>query len=298
MSKVVIYGYNGWIGNMFQTEFARRNEVIEVLEGKSRLGPNSISHIYTELLAYSPKPTHVLCCVGRTHGDGIPTIDYLEQPGKLKENLNDNLFAPISLALVCKELNIHFSYIGTGCIFNDEPSKEYTAESIPDFFGSSYSTVKGFTDCLMHLSPLCDSLNFRIRMPIVSYKHPRNFITKITSYKSICSMPNSMTVLDEMIPVMAHMILNKMSGTHNMTNPGYISHNEILDMYTELVDPEFTYQNFSITEQDQVLASKRSNNHLHTDFSFLGPRQRQPSDIKTAIEGCLKKYSNLCLSPT
>jgi hypothetical protein len=36
-------------------------------------------------------------------------------------------------------------------------------------------------------------------------------------------------------------------------------------MYKEIVDPEFAWTNFSIEEQNQILASKRSNNCLNTD---------------------------------
>jgi len=35
-------------------------------------------------------------------------------------------------------------------------------------------------------------------------------------------------------------------------------------MYKEIVDPEFTWNNFTIDEQNEVLASKRSNNFLDT----------------------------------
>ena len=52
------------------------------------------------------KPTHVVSFIGRTHGTigtrEYPTIDYLEQSGKLPENLRDNLFAPITLAAACQ----------------------------------------------------------------------------------------------------------------------------------------------------------------------------------------------------
>jgi hypothetical protein len=37
-----------------------------------------------------------------------------------------------------------------------------------------------------------------------------------------------------------------------------------LSMYKEIVDPEFTWANFTIEEQNQILASKRSNNCLDT----------------------------------
>ena len=36
------------------------------------------------------------------------------------------------------------------------------------------------------------------------------------------------------------------------------------EMYKEYVDPEFTWENFTIEEQNQILKSKRSNNLLDT----------------------------------
>jgi len=58
---------------------------------------------------------------------------------------------------------------------------------------------------------------------------------------------------------------NKRTGTINLTNPGVISHDEILAMYRDIVDPKFTWKNFTIEEQNKILASKRSNNHLSDD---------------------------------
>ena len=71
-----------------------------------------------------------------------------------------------------------------------------------------------------------------------------------------------MSVLPDLLPIMLDMIRNSKTGTYNFTNPGLISHNEILDMYRELCDPSFTYQNFSAEEQNRILDSKRSNNCL------------------------------------
>ena len=107
-------------------------------------------------------------------------------------------------------------------------------------------------------------LNVRIRMPVTYEVNSRNFITKITTYKKICSIHNSMTVLPELLPIMIDMCDKKVTGTVNLTNPGLISHNEILEMYREIVDKDFKWDNFSIEEQRQILASERSNNFLDT----------------------------------
>jgi 3,5-epimerase/4-reductase len=73
-----------------------------------------------------------------------------------------------------------------------------------------------------------------------------------------------MTVLNELLPILLDMMKNKTVGTVNLTNPGLITHNEILTMYKEIVDHDFTWENFSIEEQNVILLSKRSNNFLNT----------------------------------
>ena len=115
----------------------------------------------------------------------------------------------------------------------------------------------------MHTFP--NVLNLRIRMPISSTINDRNFITKITKYSKICSMSNSMTVLDDFFPIFIDMLLKKKTGTYNCTNPGTINHNEILTKYKEIINNGFVWENMSINEQNAVLKSERSNNCLNTD---------------------------------
>jgi len=289
--KILIYGSKGWIGNQF-IEILKNNQT-EYYEGESRV--DNLQEVEDEIKAV--KPTHVISLIGRTHGkieDKVySTIDYLEQPNKLTENIRDNLFSPLMLASICNKENIHFTYLGTGCIFtyNDEHpfGKEengFTESSFPNFFGSSYSVVKGYTDRMINQINE-NALNLRIRMPITSEKSGRNFITKITTYKKICSVSNSMTVLPELLPFVLDMMKNNQKGTINLTNPGLISHNEILQMYKEVVDPSFTWKNFSYEEQMEILASERSNNYL--DTSLLESKYNV-KNIKDSVRDILNIY--------
>jgi len=236
--------------------------------------------------------------VYRTHGKigekVYPTIDYLEQEGKLVENVRDNLYSPMLLNMICREKKIHCTYLGTGCIFKFDEEHPFGKEengfhedSQPNFFGSSYSIVKGFTDKLMHLFEK-DVLNLRIRMPITGTKNGRNFITKIATYPKVCSVPNSMSVLPELLPYILKMMQQKTTGTMNLTNPGLISHNEILEMYKEIVDPSFQWNNFNLEEQRAILAADRSNNYLDTrKLEALFPGI---DNIKVAVRKCLIQY--------
>jgi 3,5-epimerase/4-reductase len=291
--KILIYGSKGWIGSQFKDILFENNVLF--LEGNARV--DNINDLENEIDLINP--THIVSFIGRTHGNyngkNISTIDYLEQPGKLLENIRDNLFSPLMLASICKNKNIHFTYLGTGCIFKfDElhpfglEENGFNEDSLPNFFGSSYSIVKGFTDRLMHTYD--NVLNLRIRMPIDNKQNSRNFITKITTYEKICSIPNSMTVLPELLPKVLDMMNKKIVGTINLTNPGLISHNEILEMFKEIVDPEFTWKNFSKEEQNKILASDRSNNFL--DTTKLENFYPDIKNIKESVREVLYKYKS------
>ena len=288
--KLLVYGSKGWIGQQFIKILKDKN--IEFTEGLSRT--DNENTLLGELEKI--KPSHIISFIGRTHGtyeeQKIGTIDYLEKKGKLVENVRDNLFSPFLLAHYCSLLNIHYTYLGTGCIFTyDEEhpfgvdKNGFTEESVPNFFGSSYSIVKGFTDRIMKLYK--NVLTLRIRMPITETLNDRNFISKIVNYEKICSVPNSMTVLPELLPYALDMLINNKTGIYNFTNPGLISHNEILEMYKEIVEPNFTWNNFSIEEQNKVIASERSNNFLETEqLTTLYPVK----NIKVSVRECLIKY--------
>ena len=82
-------------------------------------------------------------------------------------------------------------------------------------------------------------LQLRLRMPISDDLHPRSLVTKITKYEKVISIPNSMTVLSDMLPIAVGLAFARVVGVHNFTNPGAISHNEVLTMYRDIIDPTF-----------------------------------------------------------
>src|SRR3989338_1865611 len=165
--KFLIFG-RGWLSQHFANQITTIGHSYTFAHSRAE----QESQVRDELCLN--QPDRVICVIGRTHGqigDQVwPTIDYLEQPGKLVENLRDNLYAPLILSRVCQELGIHLTYLGTGCIFEyDEAhplggSVGFTEQDNPNFTGSSYSTVKGYTDRLLRQQK--GVLNLRIRMPI------------------------------------------------------------------------------------------------------------------------------------
>lgn len=253
--NILVYGSKGWIGSMIIAKWKEVYPSYNFICSETRISPQNINTLKTEIV----KADRVFCSIGRTSGGNIPNIDYLED--KVNENVRDNLFAPLLLCKLCDSLGVHFSYIGTGCIFSTntrDNTYDYTEEDFPDYFGSAYSAVKGYTDTLMKLFN-SNSLNLRIRMPITDDWSQKNFISKISKFENICSYPNSMTYLPDLIPIMIDMSMRKFTGTFNMVN-GSMSHKEILDLYGKIVDENHTY---NLIEEDKLgLKAKRSNNIL------------------------------------
>ena len=145
---VLIYGSKGWIGSQVCELLKKLG--IEFIEGKIRA--EDIDGLEKEIEEI--KPTHIMSFIGRTHGKigdcEYTTIDYLEQPGKIKENVRDNLYSPIVFAILSNKYNYHYTYLGTGCIFEYDSSHLFGEEingfcvnAVPNFFGSAYSVVKG-----------------------------------------------------------------------------------------------------------------------------------------------------------
>jgi len=260
---VVIVGANGWIGQQCAEHLAAHDKkpTVKAFGGRAT--------DYAALVSFlrECRATHLLSTMGRTHGNAegkhYPSIDYLELPGKLVENMNDNLLGPVTMMKIAHDLGIHFTYMGTGCIFEYDAAhpEVFGDDDLPNFFGSQYSVVKGVTDRIAHLFG-SETLNLRIRMPISSHPHPRDFITKITGYTNICPRENSMTVLDDLLPVAVDLMLSGVVGTVNLVNQGTMNHQEILKIYARYVDTEHKWNVVTGEEHDKLLKSKRSNNHL------------------------------------
>jgi hypothetical protein len=96
-----------------------------------------------------------------------------------------------------------------------------------------------------------------------------------------------MSVLDDLLPISIDMTLKKFNGNYNFCNPGTISHNEILELYKMFVDPLFTYQNFSIEEQNLILKAKWSNNEL--DVTKLLKVYPNIKNVKESIRSVMQK---------
>lgn len=244
--KYLIFG-NGYLGNKFNKVL--KNSIIDLAK------INDEQAVKKSIEKYNPEV--VINCAGRA---GSPNIDWCENH-KL-ETLDSNLRGPLTLLKVCREMNQYWVQLGSGCIYQgDNNGNGWSEDDLPNFIGSYYSKTKATLNNILADFPV---LQLRLRMPIDNQPGPRNLINKITNYKKVISIPNSVTVVDDLIIAMKTLIDKKAIGIYNIVNPGAITHEEILNQYKKIVDPAHTYEIISLEELAKIAKAPRSNCILST----------------------------------
>ncbi|RZC57379.1 hypothetical protein C5167_004683 [Papaver somniferum] len=273
--KFLIYGKTGWIGGLLGK--ICESQGIEYVYGSGRLEDrNSLASDLENV-----KPTHVFNAAGVT---GRPNVDWCES--HKVETIRTNVVGTLTLADLCRDKGLVLINYATGCIFEYDDKHTlgsgvgFKEEDTPNFIGSFYSKTKAMVEELLkNYENVC---TLRVRMPISSdLNNPRNFITKISRYDKVVDIPNSMTILDELLPISIEMAKRNLTGIWNFTNPGVVSHNEILQMYKDYIDPSYTWKNFNLEEQAKVIVAPRSNNEL--DASKLKTEFPELMSIKESL---------------
>jgi dTDP-4-dehydrorhamnose reductase len=245
--KYLIVG-NGYLGNKYLKYFNNSIMYDQRIE--------SIEDAYKAIEKYNPEI--LFNCAGAT---GRPNVDWCED--HKEETFNSNVVLPLNLAKACKAKNTRMVHLGSGCVYQgNNNGKGFSEEDKPNFAGSFYSLTKATSEQLLKEYEV---LQLRLRMPIDSEFGPRNFVTKITNYKKVINELNSMTVVEDLLNATEVLIKNEKNGVYNITNPGPMTHKEILDLYKQIINPDFNYEIISLDELHKITKAQRSNCVLNTN---------------------------------
>jgi len=280
----LLYGGTGWIGGQLIRLLSEAGD--SVILGKARLEDRQA--VISELREHKPK--WVFNAAGVT---GRPNVDWCED--NKQTTMRTNVVGTVNLADACFLEGIHMTNLGSGCIYEYDTEhpingKAFTETDEPNYKGSFYSETKIIAEKLLVHYP--NVLTLRLRMPVSDDLHPRSFLTKITKYQKVVNVPNSISLLHDLLPVALDMAKKQRTGIYNFTNPGAVSHNQILEMYKQYIDGSFTWQNFSLEEQAKVLKAGRSNNELDvskllSEYPHIKPVQEAFGELFTRMKGTL-----------
>lgn len=251
---LVFGGKTGWIGQKIVTIIKDLGHTPMCADSRLENREAIIAEIAQK------KPDYIINAAGIT---GKPNVDWCED--HKQETMRINVIGTLNLADIAFLHNIHLTNISTGCIYEYDAQHQvgsgigFTEDEAPNFTGSFYSRTKIQMESLLLEFP--NILNLRVKMP-VSTELDKGFVGKIIKYKKVVNVPNSLTVLDDLLPIAVDMTLKEIKGNFNFVNPGAISHHEVLALYQHYIDPSHVFEGFTVEEQDRMLKARRANAEL------------------------------------
>ncbi|ROT39971.1 NRS/ER [Sodiomyces alkalinus F11] len=281
--RFLIWGGEGWVAGHLKAYLESQGKDVHV----TTIRMENREAVLAELDRV--KPTHVLNAAGIT---GRPNVDWCED--NKETTIRSNVIGTLNLTDACFLRGVHCTVFATGCIYQYDEAHPiggpgFIETDPPNFKGSFYSTTKGHAEAIMKNYSNC--LILRLRMPVSDDLHPRNFVTKISKYEHVVDIPNSNTVLHDLLPASILLAEHNETGIYNFTNPGAISHNEVLTLFKNILQPDFTWKNFTLEEQANVIKAGRSNCELDTtkltkklkDYGYEVP------EIHEAYRACFER---------
>ena len=296
MTKILLYGGRGYIGQSITQYITLHHPSIQFIMGKSRCEEEEA--VRNEIIAENPD--RVLCCIGRSSGKNIYSTSYVED--KLDINIRDNLYAQMVLLKCCQELNIHFTHVGDGCIFYDkDDTTVFLEEDTPNLTCSAHSIVKSYTEKLIRLFST-HYLQLRLRYPISGDFHPKCLLSKLLSYDKVVNRSTSVTVLRDILPVMMDLVLQQKTGTFHLVNPGVVNLLELKCQLKNVLDRNQTVEEFSQEDHDAMLGQRShvvlDSSKLHTLYNV----EHVHSSLQRILTGMTKQCQPIrhclcCLGP-
>ncbi len=272
--KILIFG-NGYLGNRMLEAWPDATMSLVMIDDKQAV---------LEALETNA-PDVVVNAAGMT---GTPNVDWCET--HQAETYRSNAVGPMVLAEACAEKGIYLLHLGSGCIFYG-PSPDPAGWRENDFANPSafYSRTKYAADLV--LSKLPNVAIARLRMPIDSVPGPRNLIDKLSNYKQVVDVENSVTIVEDLLTALHQLMEKRGTGVFHLVNPSTMRHRDLLALYKELVDPSHECEWIKPEELvGRGLAAKaRSNCILQSKrLAELGIHMR-PVDV--ALRDVMEKYA-------
>ena len=254
--KIAIIG-NGWIGNMLKDYL------------KAEILPIRIEEIQEPLTGYDV----VINASGKT------AIDWCEV--NKMGTFESNVLASVHLARMVPGKLVHFS---SACVFESRTPDDVKDEnSIPNP-QCFYAETKLMAERLiLEIKP--DTLIIRPRLLLSEVPHPRNTLDKLLKYSRVIDSLESVTVVEDMLPLIKQLIEEKASGVFHVVNEGLIRPSEIMTLYGS------TFETIPKETLDKELATQGK--ARRTSVSIVSNRIKPLPEIKARIIEVIKKHKEL-----
>ena len=286
---IYLLGGSGYVGQAYQKLLISKGIPFKNLKRKD-LDYTDVATLVKALR--TDKPDFLINSAGYT---GKPNVDACETD---KTNcLFGNAILPGRIAEACEATNTPWGHVSSGCIYTGsrEDGTEFTETDAPNFSFrqnncSFYSGTKALGEEI--LKNAANVYLWRLRIPFDNIESPRNYLTKLIRYENLLEASNSISQLDEFVAATFACWEKRVPfGTYNVTNPGYVTTREVVELIIESGLSTKTFNFFKDESEFMAKAAKTPRSNCIMSSEKLAAAGITMTPVKEAIRQALSNWT-------
>lgn len=286
---IYLLGGSGYVGQAYQKLLTTKGIPFKNLKRKN-LDYTDVATLVKALR--TDKPDFLINSAGYT---GKPNVDACETD---KTNcLFGNAILPGRIAEACEATNTPWGHVSSGCIYTGsrDDGTEFTEADAPNFTFrqnncSFYSGTKALGEEI--LKNAANVYLWRLRIPFDNIESPRNYLTKLIRYENLLEASNSISQLDEFVAATFACWEKRIPfGTYNVTNPGYVTTREVVELIKESGLSTKTFNFFKDESEFMAIAAKTPRSNCIMSSEKLAAAGITMTPVKEAIRQALSNWT-------
>ena len=290
---VVLLGGTGYVGQAFQRALQQRGASFQVLSRKK------LDYTRYEVLVrylQSERPAFLVNAAGYT---GKPNVDACEVARA--DTLQGNTLFPVTVSHACAATGTPWGHVSSGCIYSgaivdDGNSRrvepDLTTPALQQLVKTTPQSIHGFTEVdppnFSFRHPPCSfysgskalaeeslaqdqqSYLWRLRIPFNEVDNSRNYLSKLQRYPKVYDNVNSVSHVDDFVNACLDLWkLRAPFGTYNVTNPGFVTSRQVVEMIQAILKPNRAFQFWEDDTEFYATAAKTPRSNCVMDSGKL-----------------------------
>jgi dTDP-4-dehydrorhamnose reductase len=285
---IYLLGGSGYVGQAYQALLTRKNIPFRNLQ-RAELDYTDVVTLRSAL--EQDKPEFLINAAGYT---GKPNVDACEQDKA--ECLFGNAVLPGRIAAACADAGVPWGHVSSGCIFTGSrpDGNGFTEEDAPNFsFRTNNCSFYSGTKALGEetLQGVDNVFVWRLRIPFDHRDGARNYLTKLIRYQRLLDAENSISQLHEFVAATFACWEKRIAfGTYNVTNPGFVTTREVVDLIRESGVSDKAFDFFQDEAEFMQIAAKTPRSNCVMDSGKLAAAGITLTEVHEAIRRDLAQW--------
>ena len=149
------------------------------------------------------------------------------------------------------------------------------------------------------ISGIGENYIWRLRIPFDEFDSPRNYLTKLQRYPKAYENVNSISHRADYAAACLDLWEKRAAfGIYHVTNPGFITTHEVLDLLREILKPDREFEFWADDEEFYLHAAKTPRSNCVLDVTKLLATGVKIRSVRDALEHALHHWKPETIHPT